>query len=64
LVVKKCPKLYIYIIGWGGHRHPNPSSLCHDATWPMVKTSNSIGAKIIGGERELNKKLSCVISPT
>jgi len=56
LVVKKCPKLYIYNIGWGGHRHPNPSSLCHTTKAPMAKATISIGAKNTKGERELTKK--------
>ena len=37
LVVKKCPKLYIYNIGVGWYHQPWPHILCHDATWPMAK---------------------------
>jgi len=45
LVVKKCPKLYIYNIGVGWYHQPWPHILCHDATWPMAKCVNPIGAK-------------------
>jgi len=64
LVVKKCPKLYIYNIGVACPSHPWPPMIPVMPKAPMVKWQNSIGQKNTKGRTRIDEKSNLWISPT
>ena len=63
LVVKKCPKLYIYNIGYGIPAHNRPLCYSWYAKAPMVKLTKCIVVKNVKGRTRVDEKVYPVNLP-